>query len=135
MTNLYCNADFERQTDAGSGDNRNGATVSESPSEHTSESASGNALDDRQSTVSHSSGAHDGDDMSLSSHFSCSGGPPTPRDSDANLMADDNNKNGGLHIVMKGPPNARRKRGSSPNLRRRPMSIETDTRRPASSQN
>lgn len=118
----------------------------ESPSEHTSESASVNPFDDGQSTVSRSSGAHDGEDMSLSSRSSRSGGSPTPRDSDPHLMADDNNRNGHLitphggeqlnmRIVIKGAPNARRNRGSSPNLRRRPMSSETDTRRPASSQN
>lgn len=117
------------------------ATV-ESPSEDTSV----NTLDDRQTTVSRSSGAHDGEDMSLSSRSSRSGGSPTPRDSDPHLMADHNNRNGELitphggedlnmRIVIKGAPNARRNRGSSPNLRRRPMSSETDTRRPASSQN
>ena len=130
MTNLYVlyyNADFERQTDAVSRDNRNGATVSESPPEDTSESASVNTFDDGQTTVSRSSGAHDGDDMSLSGHSSCLGGSPTPRDCDTNLMADDDNRNGGLHIVIKG----------APNLRRRPMSgeLEIDTWRPASSQN
>ena len=117
-------------------------TTVESPSEDTSV----NTLDDRQTTVSRSSGAHDGEDMSLSSRSSRSGGSPTPRDSDPHLMADDNNRNGHLitphggeqlnmRIVIKGAPNARRNRGSSPNLRRRPMSSETDTRRPASSQN
>ena len=117
-------------------------TTVESPSEDTSV----NTLDDRQTTVSRSSGAHDGEDMSLSSRSSRSGGSPTPRDSDPHLMADVNNRNGHLitphggeqlnmRIVIKGAPNARRNRGSSPNLRRRPMSSETDTRRPASSQN
>ena len=117
------------------------ATV-ESPSEDTSM----NTFDDGQTTVSRSSGAHDGENMSLSSHYSRSGGSPIPRDSDAHLMADDNNRNGDLitphereqlnmRIVIKGAPNARRHRESSPNLRRRPMSSETDTWRPASSQN
>ena len=64
---------------------------------------------------------------------------------DANLWADDDSRNGdliaphereqlNLHIVIKGAPKARRNRGSSMNLRRRPMPSKTDTRRVASSQ-
>ena len=98
--------------------------------------------------VATGSEAHDGDSMSLPSHLSHSGGSPTPHCSDTNLsalMPDDDSRNGhlipphvrdqlNLRIVIKGAPNARRSRGSSPNLRRRPMPSKTDTRRGASSQ-
>ena len=141
MTHLYVldyNAAAERQNGAITGNDRNGATISESPPEDTRETGSVNTLND----VATSSEAHDGDSMSLSSR---SGSSSTPRYSDTNLMdliPDDDNRNGGLitphereqlnlRIVIKGAPNAR---GSSLNLRRRPMPRKTDTRRAASSQ-
>ena len=148
MTHLYIldsyvldyNAAAERPNGAIPGDNRNGATSSESPPEDTRETVSVDTLNDVATSE-----AHDGDSMSLPSHLSHSGGSPTPRYSDTNLSADDDSRNGhsitphereqlNLRIVIKGAPNARRNRGSSPNLRRRPMPSKTDTRRGASSQ-
>ena len=149
MTHLYVldsyvldyNAAAERRNGAIPGDSRNRATSSESPPEDTRETVSVDTLND----VATNSEAHDGDSMSLPSHFSRSGGSPTPRYSDTNLSADDDSRTGhlitphereqlNLHIVIKGAPNARRNRRSSPNLRRRPMPSKTDTRRGASSQ-